>query len=241
MRIQQTVLPGFIWILLLPTLGRAEAPHTVLDEAELFRPQTVERVRRRLDALYARDGIGVLIETIRTLPLEQRDQLARAGNAKAGRIFAAWTRRRARDNGVDGIYVLISADPSYRLVHVTTWPEEMGQVFSERDCNQVRLAFVDRRNAKHPDDAVLDAVAEIESILSYNLGSTTSFWLWVLIPFGGVVGTWLIALYVRSQRRDQPVARGADAALPGMLGGMLGTPANQWLYDKSLQQPPADS
>jgi hypothetical protein len=62
-----------------------------------------------------------------------------------------------------------------------------------------------------------------------------------LIPFGGVVGTWLIALYVRSQRRDQPVARGADAALPGMLGGMLGTPANQWLYDKSLQQPPADS
>lgn len=252
-----------VWLIVLasPVALRADAPIGVRDEAGLFRPEAVRQVDKELQQIsriYARD---VRIETVKELPPEQKTQLDRSRSSReAARLFAAWATELARDQGVNGVFVLISDIPGYKHVQVTVWPEEPPLPLRPRDRDQVRRCFTQVQKNQGPNQALKEMVMELRDCLSKNLsagGESAALTWWTLgLLFIGILLLWGLVELGRARgtaSTSSACSREAfveDPALPGMLGEMFGSLAAQPIYDRAFlaharQQPatavPADA
>jgi hypothetical protein len=214
----------------------------VRDTAGLFNPKTVKEVDaqlRELRDVYHRD---ILIETVKEVP---KDVLSRMEKDKhPARVFADWARSRAREYGVHGIYVLISNDrrPTLKHAAVVVWPESEEATLPRRYCEEIRRAFVDGHRHNSPNQALVNMVEMIRDRLRAGLSGETNAalpitWMTIGLILVGVLTVWVVALAVRGRlnARDAAADQGSGKHLPGVMGGMFGTVASHWIYDKALQ------
>jgi hypothetical protein len=215
----------------------------VRDGAELFKPDTILAVDDQLQELRRLYHHDILIETIKEVPRDER-ALLQKGRPPA-RAFAAWAQRLAEQRGVEGIYVLLSTDPRFKHASVTIWPPSMETVLSSSDGNEIRRAFVNRARTS-PNQALVSMVEEIRDQLQARLGdhATTSpvTWMTIGLVVVGILVLWVVALAVRMKldgKKPAPLAEkeGTGTLMPGVMGGLFGTVASHWIYDKTLPQP----
>jgi hypothetical protein len=231
-------------------------PCGVKDEAKLFRPEAAARAdeqAREIRRLYHRD---VLVETLPAVPEAERRDVHNMTHAKADEYFARRARERAEALGLSGLYVLICADPRY--VQVIAYPAGQEDVFTEVRRQEVRKLLQQRlptlgsersllRRLFGPkprpdaaDEALLDVFRRARSMLRASFpeveGKTDPAAAGDAALAGlalGLVAVWLALRLVgrRFARADGPAAE-PPGYRAGRLGGMFGTPAGFWIYDR---------
>jgi len=164
-------------------------------------------------------------------------------SGQLARYFDKWAKERAGAAGVDGVYVLICTDP--RHVQVIVWPESRDKTFPARDREDLRKYLAKQLN-KEPDQTLLSAVAQVRAAIQARQPvepvSYSTFWI-----VGGVIlaflTVWLILGLMRSKlaSRDQTedVAGSSASYVPGLLGGMFGSLAGYWIYDRLFHGGPS--
>src|SRR5437016_8860069 len=103
-----TVMFALISCLLLAGKAAALEPQ-VRDDAGFFSPQTVEQANAIIKQIKDDHGKDVMIETFAAIPA---DLQAQYDPDRKDQFFENWLTSRAKELGVNGVYVLICKDPS---------------------------------------------------------------------------------------------------------------------------------
>src|SRR5207249_1315611 len=125
-RPKQSLLLALFIIASIAAAGRAQAR----DEAQFFTPSVVEQANAQIRDIRDKYKKDVLIETIPSIPEDQKDQLSAKGKE---RFFADYSAQRAQSAKIDGIYVLICKDPTYLKVAVGNNTARSAFTTSNRD------------------------------------------------------------------------------------------------------------
>jgi len=245
MNAPRSLLVGILVLLAMPGLAPAQSIAEVRDGASLFTADTIARVNKQLQSLrrdYQRD---LLIETVKEVPPEVRKALAAANRRqKIARIFANLSEKLAEEHNINGVYILISTQPSYKWVQVTAWPAE-DAVLKTWQSEALRRHFVNKEKHSGPNQALVEMVTELSDFLQVNLrpNSPSIRWETLVMLIVGLVVVWIVALVIRGRLQevasaDQSTAAapGPEKVLPGVLGGMFGSMAGFWIYDQALLQ-----
>jgi hypothetical protein len=242
------------WLLALAGWLAAAAPapadHGVKDEAGVFSPAARAEADKKIDDLYRHTHKDLLIVVLPRLPDEQarqyRDHLP---GRNRSRFFENLARDRAREAGVDGVYVLLCTHPPAHAVVV--WPEANDALFPLNDREKLDRIFGNikaeqgffsslfrKKREPNDDKALTEALDFTEQALRANLRAQAGApadavrWTAVLWPAAGLLLAWglLGLLRARVAARQGTVA----APLPlgtGLLGGMIGSSAGLWVYE----------
>ncbi|MBI1917489.1 MAG: TPM domain-containing protein [Planctomycetes bacterium] len=223
----------------------------VVDEAHLFKPETIGKADRQIKQLRQRFAKDLTIATVSAAPEIDTEayNLKDAGQKKE--FLDDWVRDRA--SRLDGIYVLVCLDP--KVIHVFV---SEGAPFTDLNKRQLYRLLVDRIQPDNPDQGavqeifnkfrkkrdndagLLAAVDLVEAKLDWNRPVDLSNWMLGLGAMGGLLGVWIFLGVVRIRlRRTTPADAGVhDADDSGrsiaVLGGGIGAVCGEWLFGHVL-------
>jgi uncharacterized protein len=216
----------------------------VRDEAHFFSADAVSQANGSIREIKQRFKKDLLIETIRQAPESKKDEANSSDEKVKGRLFANWAIERARMEGVNGIYVLITHEPGHVEVVVGNQTQA---VFSKDARHRLSQLLLTHFRQKEYDEGLLAAVKEVRSVLAGapanraaaappgNLNQPSpnrpapagrgavgsgSLIRWVWIALAVFLGVWLLSAVMRALSASQQ--RPAGAGFGG--GGPMGSP-----------------
>jgi uncharacterized membrane protein YgcG len=164
-------LLGFL-IGLITTLSASAATPGVKDEAGFFSETAIRKANDAMRDIERRFHKDFVIETFRTPPDEQADKVRNMAKAERERFFNEWAVRRAREETVNGIYVLICKEPGHLEVEVGNKTRQEAFTLANRD--HLRDLLAERFRDKEYDRGLLDAVDYVGKTLEHNEGGHPS-------------------------------------------------------------------
>ncbi len=231
----------------------------VKDSASLFKPETARQANALIAEIKQRYKKDLLIETFAQVP-EGKDGNAVSADGKASPpFFRDWAAQRAREAGVNGIYVLVCKEPSFLQIAVGN--DTRQKAFPDADRQALSKLLLDRFKQKEFDGGLLEAVRLVQSTLKTNLAGgkadTTSadssfaskagtqdqvnsstpgsgWWSglggWLIIVLAVGLGVWLVIALIRAFTGGTG-GLGGGGFLTSLLGGLVGAAAGMWLYN----------
>jgi uncharacterized membrane protein YgcG len=211
-------LAGIALLGLLGSAGRAHAlTAEVRDEAGFFTSETVAQANQIIKELKQRYRKDVLVETVH-VPEGQRQEASSPDAHVKGRFFADWAARRAREEGVNGIYVLITREPGHVEVAVGNHTRA---VFSDEQRHRLAQILLNRFKQKEYDAGLLEAVRYVRSALAAapkavgaavlagaehprlpyaprGTGGGLGVWHWLGLSLAVLVGVWIVSAVFRA-------------------------------------------
>ena len=235
-------------LLLGSATSRAERG-IILDGGGFFSDAAKLEANRQLLDLGVRFKKEVVIETFKSVPAEISQGVNLQDGAAVNQMFESWTLQQARQQRVNGIYILLSKEPAHLQVIIGN--ETQRTLFSLKDRAVLIEVMLGKLRSKQPDDALLQGVNVIASAMkSHSMERAQpraqnrpalqkeepSPWGWVLAAVIGFLVAWLVVGLVRSMSSGG----GGTGTTPGsgggfmtsLLGGMFGAAAGMWLYDQ---------
>jgi hypothetical protein len=212
---------------------------SVKDGAGLFSPAAVARADEQIAQIRETYGCDLVIETVGALPKTDRRWFRFLYAREVNRFLADWARDRARDEEVDGIYVVVCKEP--RSVITVVYPPAQEQTFAPGDCAQLRRQFAHHLGRSGPDQALLDGVSEARNLLETRHRENAAPPANLVLVGGiiaGVLGFWVVlglmlrGLGAADTGSAYQEIRGRGVLLPALLGSLFGVPAGYWIYDK---------
>jgi uncharacterized membrane protein YgcG len=222
---------------LLVSAGRAHAlTPGVRDEADFFKPATVTRANEVIKEVKQKYKKDLLVETFRHVPEGERQEATSSDRDVKARFFADWAERRAREEGVNGIYVLITRDPGHVEVAVGNHTRT---VFPDEDRRRLVQILLSHFKEKEYDEGLLEAVRYVRQALAAEPttgraavpvgldapglphqpggadGARWGLWPWLGIGLAVLLGIWLLSAVVRA-------LAGAGAQPAPAYGGSTG-------------------
>ena len=234
-------------LLLGSVVARAERG-AIVDGGGFFSDAAKAEANRQLLELDARFKKEVVIETFKAIPAEVSQGVNLQDRAAVKRMFEAWTLRQARQQRVNGIYILLSKEPAH--LQVVIGNETQRTLFTTKDRAVLLEVMLGKLRAKQPDDALLQGVSVIDSAMkSHGLDRAPSPaqnpaavekaesgpWDWVLAAGLGFLVAWLVVGLMRSlfNRGGAGTSPGAGGGfMTSLLGGLFGAAAGMWLYNQ---------
>lgn len=159
-------------VVLAGWLGVADsawASHGVNDDGKFFSADAVERASQKIKDLFRDYQKDLLIDTVPEIPPSLKAQYDKEGK-KA--FFLGWSRKRAEDVKVKGIYVFLCRQPGHLEIEVDRLTRERGFPLAERD--RLVQKLLPLLKDKKYDEALKEAVDVISSTLQSNLGKSRS-------------------------------------------------------------------
>jgi uncharacterized membrane protein YgcG len=150
-------------LVLIVTLSAVRAAAQVRDDAGFFSPAVVEKANAQIKEMRQQYGKDLLIETIPSVSDDLKDQLAAQGKE---RFFSSYAAQRAKAAGIDGIYVLITKDPSYLKVAVGN--ETARKAFTTANRDELASSMLSAFKQKQYDQGLEKAVDFVRRTLSAN-------------------------------------------------------------------------
>ncbi|MBL9128120.1 MAG: TPM domain-containing protein, partial [Verrucomicrobiales bacterium] len=141
----------------------------VRDGAGFFSETAERRAETAIADLKQTAKKDLLVETLARIPSELTQGLPAGDKAAMNRFFEKWSVEKAREHKVDGIYVLITKDPSHLQVAVGNETER--KAFTQADRKALVDTMLGHLRAKRPDDALLEGVSFVGKTVGANLGS----------------------------------------------------------------------
>ena len=158
--IDTRMLAGIALLGLLGLLGAAGRAYAltpeVRDEAGFFKPQTVTRANEVIKQIKQRYKKDLLVETVRHVPEDKKQEATSSDPKVKARFFADWAVRRARQEGVNGIYVLITREPGHVEVAVGNHTRA---VFPDEDRHRLAQILLSHFEKKEYDDGLLEGAS----------------------------------------------------------------------------------
>lgn len=214
--------------------ARAEekAP-AIRDGADLFSASTITKALTEISDIrdtYHRD---LVIETIKSPPPEEQRWFNFLRRHQDSLQMQRQARERAEKAGVDGILVLIRAEPL--AVQVAVWPPAHGRFFNSKEVKALRVRIERHLREKHPDEALLDAVAQVRATFRGSLADRQPAEPasdWFLAAAGGIfMGFWLVLLVARHRMAAAGPAEPPELTT-ALLASRYGSVTGCWMYDK---------
>lgn len=160
------ILIGASVALLLSAASAPAAPLGVRDEAHFFSADAIRQADQTIQQINQRHQEDLLIETLPSVPQDKQDQLQQLGKAK---FFEQWANDRARQQGVNGVYVLITRDPTHLQAAVGNHTRQ--RVFTLQDRDELSKQLIAAFKIKQYDQGLISAVDFVSSRMDANGGS----------------------------------------------------------------------
>jgi hypothetical protein len=151
-------------------------PPPVQDEGKFFKMETLEKVNKKIRAIYQNYHMDVVIETFAAIPPEVEKKFraenklaedAKLSENERKELFRFWSDARERELGVRGVYILINRKPGH--LYVGRDPETRKKAFTSRDRERLLERLLDQFREKEYDAGLVGAVDAIESAFKTNL------------------------------------------------------------------------
>jgi uncharacterized protein len=162
MKTSKGVVAGLVALVLCAASAMAQ----VRDQAGFFSPGAVEQANKSIGELKQQHKKDLLIETLPAVPDEQKDAFAAKGKE---RFFSDYSAQRAKASGIDGIYILISKDPSYLKVAVGN--NTARRAFTTANRDDLARQMLNSFRSRNYDQALSDAVTFVRETISRNNAS----------------------------------------------------------------------
>src|SRR5438552_1491112 len=151
------------------------APPGVKDNARpaFFKPETVEKANQVIREIHDNYGKELVIETFTSVPQSDHDRVTRMSREDREKYFSEWANRLAREQRVNGIFVLICRSPGH--VEVAVDRETEKKDFGPANVRELRSIFFDHlsKNNYKPDEALLKGVEYVRDTLrSHHVNGT---------------------------------------------------------------------
>ena len=237
-------------LLLGPSVARAEVG-VIRDNGAFFSESAKSEASRQIGEISSRFKKDLVIETFQTIPADLKQGVNLQDRAAVSRMFEQWTLSQARQQRVNGIYILLSKEPAH--LQVVVGNETQKNLFTLRDRDALVASMLARLRGKQNDEALHDGVNFIAATMKSRVvarspgtvqaaskapAEAPDQWGWVVPALIGFVVAWIVVGLIRSMMRGggSAAAPGASAGsggfLSSLLGGMLGAAAGMWLYDQ---------
>jgi hypothetical protein len=172
----------------------------VRDGAGIFvKSHALEDFDRQIEEIHRRFGMDLLVETFAAIPSDREQELKQL---KASKFFPLWAEERALASGVDGVYILICTTPRHVEVHVS---ESAQHAFNSRTRDRLRRTLQHKLECK-PYEGLQETVDQVRERLAQSESEAKgSGWAWVVWTIGGIVGIWLLVVFVRRFRSGRTI------------------------------------
>ena len=200
----------------------------ILDRLNLF-PKGIAEAEHRLALLRERFGYEMRIETIDRQPAPEGLSGFWYWHLRQAQL-RMWVHDHARDSGMTkGIYVMISQSPLD--VRVEAWPADTSDKFLVSRRDTIRRGMLDPLKLNAPERALAQGIERFSHLLERTQENPSPFNLVpYLILIAVLSGLWVgLCLVRRRLVGTQPLYP------PAVQGGILGTPAASWIYDRLFQ------
>jgi len=153
---------SWMWIYRLPD-GSALAE--VKDDTALFTTSALQQADQITRQFKQKYGKEMLVEVFAEIPAELRSQYS---PDRKNQFFSNWMKRRFQDLKVDGIYILITRNPSH--IQVDAGGKTRERAFTQQNIDQLTNVLAARFRNKEFDQGLLDAVNYVDRTLASNVG-----------------------------------------------------------------------
>src|SRR5262245_53151517 len=158
------VLTATLLLGLLNLGARAQAAAAeVRDEAHFFSASAVAQANESIKEIKQQYKKDLLIETVGHVPDDKKDEANSSDEKVKGRFYANWAIQRARAEGVNGIYVLITREPGHVEVVVGN---QTRTVFPDEKRHGLSQLLLSHFRQKEYDEGLLAAVKDVRSVLA---------------------------------------------------------------------------
>lgn len=137
--------------------GEALATSGVHDQAHYFSDSAISQAEEIIRQVNHRHNKDVLFETLPSVPEDLRSELEVKGKEK---FFEDWADQRFRQQGVNGVYVLVCKDPSH--LEAAVGSNTAQHLFTIDDRTRLVRGMVDYFKKKDFDGGLLHGVQFIE-------------------------------------------------------------------------------
>ena len=231
----------------------------IRDDGGFFSESAKSEASRKISEIQRKYKKDLLIETFKEIPDEIKQSVDLEDKAALGRLFEQWTVKQAKQQKVNGVYILLTKVPAH--IQIVVGNETQNKAFTLMDRTNLTSLMLSKLRTKQNDEALSEGVNFVLTTMASHVNpsnraksisstattpakavSTEHYnpWSWLIIAVIGIAAIWLIVGVLRSV-----LGRQASAAGPGMspgfggggmfgslLGGMFGAAAGMWLYDQ---------
>jgi len=149
--------------LLAAPSARALEPQ-VRDDAGFFSRQAIDQANDIIKQIKQVHGKDVMVEAFVSLP---SDMQAQYDPANKDQFFENWLTSRAKELGVNGVYVLICKEPS--RVQIGIGKETRQRAFTTSDRDQMRDILLKAFRAKQFDEGLIAALSYAQQAFDRNM------------------------------------------------------------------------
>lgn len=227
----------------------------IRDNAAFFSTPAKTEALRNIRDIGQRFRKDLVVETFAEIPADLRQGAELSNKAAMARLYEQWAVRQAKQQAVNGIYVLLVKQPAHLQVLVGNDTQKVAFTLADRDA-LTNLMLAQLRN-KQNDQALLEGVRFVQATLRAHLpergrapatairSTHSSPTHWILAAVLGLVAVWVVmrilgALFAGGGGGGggypggamAPGGGGGGGFLSNMLGGMFGAAAGMWMYDQ---------
>ena len=146
----------------LAAAGVASAvfPPPVKDEGKFFSAEALEKANKKIRQIYTDFACDVVVETVPAVPADMEAKYKELGRDK---FFLEWAQKRAKEIGVNGVYVLVCKSPGRVEVFLSgpTGKRRFAEGDRDRIVNKMLGPFRDKKF----DEGLTAALDFIETTL----------------------------------------------------------------------------
>ena len=251
---------GFVVAILLGTTISHAGLGAIRDNGGFFSESAKSEATRKLSEIEQKYKKDLVIETFKEIPEEIKQAVDLTDKAAMNRLFEQWTVKQAKQQRVNGVYILLTKEPAH--IQIVVGNDTQNKAFTLMDRDNLASLMLSKLRKKQYDEALLDGVNfvfktmaghETPSNRSNNVSFSSSGtpakggptehanpWVWIVIAVIGIGAIWLIMGIVRAVMGGRSSTAGSGMT-PGyggggvfssLLGGMFGAAAGMWLYDQ---------
>jgi uncharacterized membrane protein YgcG len=143
-----------IMALAVATRTAAIAPE-VRDQGMFFTADTIKQANEEIRDLMRKYERDLLVETFVTVPENQKEKVRKMSREEKHEFFRSWANERVQTNVVNGVYILVCADPTYVRLEITA---RVRSAFDKAAIDKLNEALLKRFEMKQFDEGLLAAI-----------------------------------------------------------------------------------
>ena len=232
----------------------------VRDNGDFFSDTAKKEATRKISEIETHYKKDLVIETFTIIPEEIKRGVDLTDKPSLNKMFEQWTVREAKQQKVNGIYVLLSREPAH--LQIVVGNDTQNKAFTLKDRDNLASLMLSKLRTKQYDDALSECVkfvsttmaghampsTRVNGVSSSSTASTARAlqteqatpWGWIITAVIGIGAVWLIVGVLRSfmggrgatAGQGMMPSAGGGGMFSSLLGGMFGAAAGMWLYDQ---------
>ena len=160
------VLPAVVALLLSPAIAHADMGG-IRDDGAFFSAQARTEALKDIHEMGKRYKKDLMFETFREIPADLKQGVDLTDKAAKDRLYEQWATKQFKQQGINGIYILIVKDPPHLQIMVGN--DTLKEAFTSKDRDALRSMMLAKLHDKQNDDALRESVNFVNATLRSHL------------------------------------------------------------------------